>query len=185
MKEYKALLDKDEIEVLRKIIGHNIFGIYTKMIDIDAFQNGYSSYFGYTIRFGKDSFLIIKNFWQETKVYTDYWKLNVEFSHEPNCIVFNKEKRVIENAPVSIELARVLVNSIDIYSYTSTETLNTGMSETIIYDSAIIFNIDGNKRICFAPVKNIADGVWFTLDENQIVDCLKESVLRMKEDVTK
>lgn len=178
MKEYKALLDGNEIEVLRRIIGQNIIGIYTKMIDIDAFQNGYNSYFGYYIRFEKDSFLIVKNLWQETNVYTDYWKLNVEFSHEPNNIIFNKEKGVIENAPVSIELDRVIVNSVEIYSYTSTETLSKGISETIIYDSAIIFNLDNNKRICFAPVKNIADGVWLTLDDKQNSDYLKDSVLR-------
>ena len=46
------------------------------------------------------------------------------------------------------------------------------MSETII------FNLDNNKRICFAPVKNIADGVWLTLDDKQISDYLKDSVLR-------
>lgn len=179
MKDYKSLLGENEIEDLRRIIGQEISGIYTKMIDIDLLKNRYISYFGYNIRFGKDSFLIIKNLWKETNLYTDYWGLNVEFSHEPIYIDFNKERCVIENAPVNIAV-RSRVSNIEIYSYFTTELLDNDESETITYDSAIIFCLNDNRRICFAPQKNIADGVWLTLDEKQISDYLEESVLRMR-----
>jgi len=180
MIEYKNILDEKKIEVLRKIIGQNILGIYCNMIDVDVFHNRYISYWGFNIRFGDTEFIIIKNYWKETKSYIDYWEMDVEFSNEPDNITFDKGKNVIRNAPVSFNIFQKVVSSIEIYSYTVMEFLNNGESETITYDKAIVLNFNDDKRMCFAPVNSIADAVWFTLDEIEIANYLKESTLRLK-----
>lgn len=163
-------LGSKELEVLRSnLIEKPIFTLYTTVLSV-CWPWCVARYFA--IRH-ENSFVVIASDWSETESLLDYHTMEVATTEFPQGMSFKDVPSGIRrfSSPVSsfaISPPKSRCSRIEVLEYH-----DSGTSEAVHYDGALVFLLDDGRRFAIIANRSIEGGVAVTRDEGAI-DALAE-----------
>jgi hypothetical protein len=179
---FEARLSEKSIANLRQLVGLPIYRIQSPSLDV---RGSIITSFSLSLSLERNDYLVIDSERLETaNDFTDYFQLSAEFSETPKYIEVETNARGTKYFTSQVSSIELLewAESVSPIARFKVYELENGVvdrsGDIAIYDCAILFICENNKRFCIATSKNVPSALDFTQQDNAINFMLKGGKLR-------
>ncbi|MDR7071488.1 hypothetical protein [Fictibacillus barbaricus] len=175
MKKYEAKFDKNEIDLLKNMIGKQMTSIFGS--SITSHDHGdltpYQSYATVFLTNEQKEILAFSCRVLETQHNEEYWKISIQKQENPAPFIFEVDD---EDKKVNLTNTEILIESHVMGMSIFSKEFETDM-EQLNYDHAVVFELENGRNLCISAM-NGPCGVDITMDEEEIQKILAGCIER-------